>query len=136
MSIAAQLEQNLRDRCARNLDRTNVVLVELIRAPINSVSGQLAGGITVDAWQDNGTMFTSTARSLAPYSLFVDKGTGVYGPSGTRIYPRQAKALTFYWQRVGGVVSFRSVAGSPAQNFFSEPMGRNVQSALVTAWGP
>lgn len=136
MSIAAQLEANLRARCARNLDRTNVVLVELIRAPINSVSGQLAGGITVDAWQENGNSFTSTARSLAPYSLFVDKGTGVYGPTGARIYPKTAKALTFYWQRTGSVVSFRSVAGSPAQNFFSEPLPQNYRSALATAWSP
>lgn len=136
MSIAAQLEANLRSRCARNLDRTNVVLVELIRAPINQVSGQLASGVMVDAWQENGTSFTSTARSLAPYSLFVDKGTGIYGPTGQRIYPKTAKALTFYWQRTGSVVSFRSVAGAPAQNFFSEPMERNYRSALATAWGP
>lgn len=133
MSIAAALEANLRERVARNLDRTNVVLVELIRAPINSVSGQLAAGITVDAWQDQGDRFVSTARSLAPYSIYVDRGTGIYAGGG-RIYPTQAKALSFYWYKQGRNVAFKSVAGSPPLNFFSQPLAENFSSALNTAW--
>lgn len=136
MSIAAALEANLRNRVRRNLDRTNVVLVELIRAPLNQVSGQLAASILVESWQENGDRYNSTARSLAPYSLFVDQGTGIYGPTGARIYPRTAKALTFFWTARGAVYSFKSVRGSPAQNFFSAPMAANFESALGTAWGP
>ena len=136
MSVAAQLEAHLRERVRRNLDRTNVVLVGLITAPLNRISGQLAAGVVVDAWSENGDSYTSTARSLAPYSLFVDSGTGVYGPLGGRIYPRTAKALTFFWTARGAVYSFRSVRGQPPQRYFHEPMAANYANALQTAWAP
>lgn len=134
MSIAAQLEANLRERVRRNLDQSRTVLVQLIRAPLNQISGQLANGIYVDAWSENGDTYESTARSLAPYSLYVDVGTGEFGPNGGRIYPRSAKALTFYWNSRGAVFSFRSVRGMPAQHFFAEPMADNYASALNAVW--
>lgn len=134
MSIAAQLEANLRERVRFNLEQARTVLVQLIRAPLNQITGQLAAGIVVDAWTESGDSYTSTARSIAPYSLYVDQGTGVFGPNGGRIYPRTAKALTFYWYARAGVYSFRSVRGIPAQQFFSAPMPQNFSDALQTAW--
>lgn len=136
MSIAGQLERNLRARVERNLEQSRTVLVELIRAPLNEVTGQLRGGILVDAWSSLGDRYESRARSLAPYSVYVDKGTGIYGPRGDRIYPTTKKALTFFWAKQGGVVSFRSVRGSPPQNYFEQPMADNYAQALVTVWGP
>lgn len=134
MSIAAQLEQHLRERVRQNLDAARVVLVELIRAPLNQVSGQLYNSIFVDAWSENGSTYSSTARALAPYALYVDKGTGIYGPNGNRIYPTTAKALTFFWTSRGAVYSFRSVRGMPGQNFFDEPLGQNFADALGTVF--
>ena len=136
MSIADQLETNLRARVARNLDQARIVLRELIITPINSVSGQLAAGVLVDAWSENGNVYVSTARSIAPYSKFVDSGTGIYGPTGNRIYPTNAKALHFFWTKRGAFYTFKSVRGSPAQNYFSAPMQANFEQALQTAWGP
>lgn len=136
MSIADQLEAHLRDRVARNLDQSRIVLRELIIAPLNQISGQLAAGVLVDAWSENGTTYTSTARSLAPYSIFVDQGTGEFGPRGGRIYPTNAKALHFFWYKKGEWATFSSVRGSPAQHFFSLPMAANFAQALVTSWGP
>lgn len=136
MSIADQLERNLRTRVERNLDQSRTVLVQLIRAPLNEITGQLIGGIGVDPWSSFGERYETTARSLAPYSIYVDKGTGIYGPNGGRIYPRVAKALTFYWHARGGTFSFRSVRGMPAQNFFEAPMLDNLRTALDAVWQP
>lgn len=136
MSIAAQLERNLRTRTRRNLDQSRTVLVELIRAPLAEITGQLRAGIIVDPWADLGDRFATTARSLAPYSRYVDEGTGEFGPRGGRIYPVSARALHFYWYKRGGWATFASVRGSPAQNFFSRPMADNLRQALTTVWGP
>lgn len=134
MSIADQLEAHLRDRVSRNLDQARIVLRELIIAPLNQVSGQLAAGVLVDAWSDNGTSYSSTARSLAPYSIYVDQGTGEFGPRGGRIYPTNANALHFFWNAKGAWYTFKSVRGAPAQNFFSQPMAANFAQALTTVW--
>lgn len=136
MSIADQLEAHLRDRVARNLDQSRIVLRELIIAPLNQISGQLAAGVLVDAWSENGTTYTSTARSLAPYSIYVDQGTGIYGPRGDRIYPTNAKALTFYWTGRGAWFSFKSVRGMQPQHFFSQPLPDYFAQALTVSWGP
>lgn len=136
MSIADQLEAHLRERVARNLDQSRIVLRELIIAPLNQISGQLAAGVLVDAWSDNGTTYNSTARSLAPYSIYVDKGTGIFGLTGGRIYPHTAKVLTFFWNAKGAWYSFASVRGMQPQNFFSQPLPENFRQALVTSWGP
>lgn len=149
MTIADQLERNLRDRVARNLDQSRTVLVSLITAPIHSVSGQLAGGVMVDSWQESGDTYTSTARSLAPYSQFVDKGTGVYPPGGrgspivathagkvTKSGKVRPPMLKFYWYNRGEWVFRPSVLGMPAQNFFSEPLPQNYRNALTASWGP
>jgi len=52
------------------------------------------------------------------YAWWQEEGTGIYGPIGERIYPRTAKALVFYLRKVGAVVAFRSVAGTPALHFW------------------
>lgn len=60
-----------------------------------------AGSITCDFNIDPGE---------APYAVYLQTGTGVFGPAGRRITPRVAKALRF---QVGGTTVFaRSVAGS------------------------
>jgi hypothetical protein len=65
----------------------------------------------------------------------VDQGTGIYGPVGTRIYPRNAKVLAFHWlQRGGGLYFFRSVRGTPAQNYFHAPMPDYFAAALAASF--
>ena len=134
MSIRDQLERNLRQRVAANLESSRTILVELIRAPLNDISGQLKAGILVDTWREEGSRYSSSVRSLAPYSMWVDQGTGVYGPLGGRIYPRSAKALHFYWYKRGAWYTFASVRGSPAQNFFEKPMPDYFARALEAAF--
>lgn len=135
MSLAETLEANLRERTRQRLDQVQVLLPELVKAPLNQITGQLAAGIVCDAWQDNGTRYDTTIRSLAPYSQFVDEGTGIYGPTGNRIYPTSAKALVFFWYRMGDWFAFRSVRGSPAQHFFHEAMPDRYDAALQAVFG-
>lgn len=54
-----------------------------------------------------------------PYDVAQEEGTGVYIGKG-RIYPVRAKRLRFYWRKVGHVVSFASVKGTPPTRFFSK----------------
>jgi hypothetical protein len=54
-----------------------------------------------------------------PYDVAQEEGTGVYVGKG-RIYPRRARRLVFYWRKVGRVVAFRSVKGTPPTRFFSK----------------
>lgn len=55
----------------------------------------------------------------AHYALFVMKGTGIYGPTGTPITPKRASFLVFRG-RDGGLVYARSVRGQRAQPFLAE----------------
>lgn len=139
MSIAAQLEANLRARCARNLPAVTERMVEDTRQACSRRTGQLADSIGADPWAEQGNQFTSTIRATAPYARYQEEGTGIYGPTGSRIYPIRAKVLAFDWPAAGGVVFARSVAGSPGRHFFYGEDGREMQrrfeSALGATWG-
>ncbi len=135
MSLGEQLEARLRDRTRQQLDQVRVFLPETVKAPLADETGQLRAGIIMDDWSENGNRYESTIRSLAPYSLYVDQGTGVYGPTGSPIYPTTAKALTFYWTKRGGWYSFKHVLGTPAQHFFGERMPTLFREALEAMIG-
>ena len=130
MTILAQLEQAVH---AYADDRTNAARAEIahrIRQNAPRFSGQLADSIEVDAFTRSGTVYQARAHADAPQARWTDEGTGVYGPSGARIFPRNGRALTFYWPggfAGPGVYSFRSVAGQPAQRWWSGP-GRLAQA--------
>jgi hypothetical protein len=51
------------------------------------------------------------------YAVWQHEGTGIYGPHGTRIVPRRAQFLRFYWKKVGAVVAYRSVRGTPGTKY-------------------
>jgi hypothetical protein len=55
----------------------------------------------------------------APYTQFVLRGTGIYGPSGTPIVPKTAQYLVFRG-RDGGLVYAKEVRGQHAQPFLQE----------------
>lgn len=45
------------------------------------------------------------------YALVVHNGTGIYGPTGARIYPRHAKVLMFTSRKTGELVFAKSIKG-------------------------
>jgi len=138
MSIAAALEANLRARVEQNLPNVTARMVDDTRQACPRQTGQLADSIGADPWQAQGDRYTSMIRATAPYAAFQEFGTGVFGPTGQRIVPLTAKALVFEWPKAGGLVAFRSVAGSPATRFFFGDDGTAMQgrfeNALASEW--
>lgn len=78
----------------------------------------------------NDPYITCTIEASAEYAAYVDRGTGIFGPSGAPITGNPF--LAFRWPRMGpGIFVFRSVKGSPAKNFFTEPMPQRWAAALA-----
>lgn len=88
-------------------------LSTLIRSTTEEDATSITTKITTEA-------LTADGRD---YAKWQDEGTGVYIGRG-RIYPKPPNTrLTFFWPKIGRVVSFRSVAGTPPTRFFT----RNVE---------
>lgn len=56
-----------------------------------------------------------TVKATAHYALFVEQGTGVFGPKGKPIFPKNAKALR--WMAGGKAMFAKSILGMPARPF-------------------
>lgn len=81
--------------------------------------GSMADGIRsrID-YRVNGPVGVVT--STHPASLYVIKGTGIYGPTGRRIRPVSARALRFVLN--GRVVYATSVKGQKPNDFLTEAL--------------
>lgn len=104
----ADLAQDF-DAAARRAKAQSLLAIEsagVEEAP--HLSGNLANAITTDVEQ--GEVYVSGA---APYGPFVHGGTGIYGPRGERIRPKDKKAL--YWR--GALHPVASVKGIPPNPF-------------------
>lgn len=138
MSIAAQLEANIRERCRDRLPLVSSAMVDDTRAACSRRSGTLADSIEADAWAEEGDRYTTTIRATVDYAQYQDEGTGIYGPTGMRIFPTSAKVLVFDWPAAGGVVFARSVAGAPGTHFWSgddgQAMARRFSDAMNANW--
>ena len=102
-----------------------------------------------------------TIKSLAPYSRYVEEGTGLYGPKHAKITPKAAKALRWMGGTYGpggslrltgtrrsgaagagaGYVFARSVKGRKATPYFYpgaqigiQKTGGDLAAVFVTAW--
>lgn len=82
-------------------------------APVGK-TGLLSGSFQI---RDGRTPYSREIHSHVEYLWWVHEGTGIYGPHKRRITPVRAKALRFYWRRLGEVVFFKSVAGQPPDRF-------------------
>lgn len=135
MSVVDQLADRIRQHAVDLARRATQLTVTETQAATSRRTGVLADGIsaTEPALQD--TLVNQTITSAADYSEFQDRGTGIYGPSGARIFPKTAKALRFDSPAAGGIVFAKSVAGSPGRHFFHEPMGARWRDALAQSLG-
>lgn len=79
--------------------------------------GDLADSIQLDTPRVVGDSIIVSVFTDSPYAGFQNRGTGVYAGEG-RIYPTHARALSFFWRKVGQDVVFASVAGTPATHFW------------------
>jgi phage gpG-like protein len=97
--------------------------------PLLFRSGRLINSLTIGAagnildLQDGSV----TVGTNIPYARWNQQGTGIFGPSGQRIFPTHAKALA--WP--GHVV--KSIAGSPARPFLYLDDAQSVRIRAVFA---
>ncbi len=89
--------------------------------------GPLAGSFVFAVEEQGEGLATLTVGTTQPTKLkFVTQGTGVYGPTGSRIVPTTKKAL--YWP--GADHPYTSVAGMPP-NPFVDPLLEEAQAAAA-----
>lgn len=76
-------------------------------------------GTMADGWRKGITRSRSVIRvsliSRVPHAYWQEKGTGIYGPRGMRIFPRVAKFLRWQDPDTGQIRFARSVRGTPAK---------------------
>ena len=73
--------------------------------------GRLAGSFTaqkIDTW--NWSVYTNVE-----YAMAVHEGTGIYGPEGEEIKPKNAKALKFFWKKTGQTMIFKGDLDTPQE---------------------
>jgi hypothetical protein len=87
---------------------------------IRLAPGSMKQGIRVSIGPGPGGDFRGVIRSTHPASIFVIKGTGLYGPSNRKITPVHAKALRFVLN--GRVVFAKSVSGQRPNDFLSKAL--------------
>jgi len=81
-------------------------------------TGRLSASIKVEKITINGVVAFKVGTKV-PYWIYIHEGTGIYGPKGEPIKPKNAKALR--WRGPGGDVIFaRSVKGIPPNPFLRD----------------
>jgi hypothetical protein len=98
------------------------------KAPVDE--GRLAGSFKLEP-QDALSWLISSA---VHYALYVHNGTGIYGEHNQEIKPRNAKALVFYWKKIGKTVAFKGDLPNKWQkrNFAEWAEGKSITP--VFAW--
>lgn len=96
---------------------TNAVHIAILReTPV--LTGAMVGTISRDIRVAPGRSVTGVVQSHDEAALWVQQGTGVYGPTAQRITPRRARVLRWPDRRAGsGWVYRESVAGQEANPF-------------------
>jgi hypothetical protein len=93
-------------RCIEVAERT----AEVLKSVMPRDTGEMIASVSV---RENRRGADVTIG--APYWKWVNYGTGIYGPTGQRIYPKRASVLVFY---IGGAkIVVPSIAGQRGQHF-------------------
>jgi hypothetical protein len=99
-------------------------------SPEGDASGPLSQSFSANTEQQNNASQTEVTTSQPTKLKFVTEGTGLYGPAGQRIYPKEKQAL--YWE--GADHPVRSVSGQHANDFVSPVLdGVDVEGYLQQA---
>lgn len=111
---------------------TNLVHIAVLReAPV--MTGAMLATIGRDIRVAPGRSVTGVVDSNDDAALWVQQGTGVYGPTGQRIVPRRSRVLRWPDRRGGqGFVYRDSVAGQEANPFMWRGLRRGTAVGLQT----
>lgn len=87
---------------------------ELKNAVVKETPVSPSGGKLRDSWKSRVSANRITLTNSRNYALFVEKGTGIFGPRRHRIFPVSAKVLHFTTET--GEVFTTNVRGRPASH--------------------
>ena len=105
-------------RKALERDAAKVVAVAKDLAP--KESGALAEDIHFVIEGNSPENMRALIGSNKHYAEAVEKGSGIYGPTGQPIRPRRAKVMVFRGHK--GIVFAKSVKGQPGQHFLKRAL--------------
>lgn len=95
---------------------------DVVRFGRGKAPGKIATTIGVTKSRATAYKAKVTVEATAPYSLFPEEGTGIYGPKGGRIYPKTAKVLVFRPRGSSQLVFAKSVKGQKAQHYMEKSL--------------
>jgi hypothetical protein len=102
-------------------DRTSELMATTIVTAMPVVTGNMVLETDVNAFTDDEGRPAVRVTGKADYTIFVDQGTGLYGPLHKYITPQVAKALS--WIGTDGKRVTRSrTRGQPGQHFFARSL--------------
>lgn len=105
----------------REVRRVTEKVADRARAGAPVDTGELKGSIST-AYRQMPGRIEGHAYSTVEHSLYVQRGTGIYGPTGQPIRPRRSPFLVFPSRTGGGLVFAREVRGQRAQPFMLEAL--------------
>lgn len=106
---------------------TNAVHIATLRE-VPVLTGAMLATLGRDIRAAPGLSVTGVVDSGDEAALWVQQGTGIYGPTGQRLRPRQSRMLR--WpdrRRGGGFVYAESVAGQQANPFMWRGLSRGTR---------
>jgi hypothetical protein len=102
------------------LERDAARVVEAAKGFAPKESGALAADIHYTIEGGSPETLRALIGSNKHYTEAVEKGSGIYGPTGRPIRPRRAKVMVFNGRK--GVVFAKSVKGQPGQHFLKRAL--------------
>lgn len=127
-TLASQLRTEMREQ----LRIVRASMEEDTRRDAPVISGDLRASITMEDFNEGFDWFTATISATAPQATYTEIGTGEFIGAG-RIYPTHAKALSFYWFKIGKHMVLTSVRGQPGQHWFEGMDGSAMERRLTDA---
>lgn len=106
---------------------TRQVMIDYTKLKFKRPRGALNASIRSSVSTDGKSV---TTRPTVPYRVWVNEGTGIYGPRRAPIVPKKAKALS--WIGGGGRVFARSTRGMPGIRY-AEHTAQHVERPVAEA---
>lgn len=119
----SQLEAAVRDYSEEKARQLGEQFVEVLRDHMPRRSGALAASAEVESVEVTARGASARIVVGAEYAVWVNEGTGIYGPDGVPIEPRRpGGVLVFDWPAAGGIVFTRRVSGSEPTHYWERTL--------------
>lgn len=121
---ASAIEQAVHAYTLDRAQRLGDAFADAVRSNAPRRSGALADSVEVEPARQTSQGAAVRVVVNAEYGRFVEEGTGIYGPEGTPIVPRNGNVLVFDWPAAGGIVFARHVRGMEPTHFWARALER------------